>query len=109
MAAIEAFFAVLGLKVQVVFAGAVGALISLRFFDGLATSERWFTFVSGWALASYLAGPLTAFFELTHSTMETGISMLVGLFGMSLVAAVIKTIRETDWAGIVKRKTGGGQ
>lgn len=104
---VEAFFSALGLKLQVVVAGAIGAFISLRFFDGLGTRDRWLTFVGGWALASYLTGLAHEYFELKTVSAETGIALLVGLFGMSVVAALIKVIRETDWIGIVKRRGGG--
>lgn len=108
MTAIEAFLSAMGLKLQVIVAGAVGSFISLRFFDGLGTGERWATFFGGLGLAAYLTESIFVFFELTSIKIESGLALLIGLFGMSLVAAVIKTIRETDWASFVKRRTGGG-
>jgi len=104
--------AALGLKLATIVSGAVGSFISLRFFDGLTTAQKWTTFIGGWGLAAYLAAPLTAYFEL-RPALETGISLAVGLFGMSIAAAVIKVIRDTDWGGLVtailNRKGGGGQ
>lgn len=103
--------AALGLKLATILSGAFGSFVSLRFFDGLTTAQKWTTFVGGWGLAAYLAAPLTAFFEL-RPALETGISLAVGLFGMSIAAAVIKVIRDTDWSGLLKsffnRKSGGG-
>ena len=97
----------LGLKLQVIVAGAVGAFISLRFFEGLSTGERWLTFMGGWGTAAYTTGILHEYLELKSIASETGIALLIGLFGMSIVAAIIKVIRETNWTSIVKRKAGG--
>lgn len=94
-------------KFWTVAAGAVGAFISLSFFDGLRRWERWTTFIGGWGLAVFLAQPLTVFFEL-QPIMEQGISLVVGLFGMSLAAAVIKLLRNTNWSEIIRRRFGGG-
>lgn len=104
---LEAIAAALGLKVKTVVAGAVGSFVSLRFFDGLSTTEKWSTFFGGWALAAYASEPLTAFLELGVK-VEVGLALLVGLFGMSIVAAAIKVIRETKWSEIVKGRLGGG-
>ena len=105
---VEAVLSALGLKLKVVVAGAVGSFVSLQFFEGLSREDRWLTFFGGWALAAYLALPLTEFFELKPA-MEQGISLAVGLFGMSLAAALIKAIRDTKWSEIIRRKTGGGE
>lgn len=103
----EQFLATLGLKLQILVAGAVGAFISLRFFEGLNTPERWFTFMGGWGLAAYTTSFLHEYLGLKSGASETGIALLIGLFGMSIVAAIIKIIRDTNWIAIVKRKTGG--
>jgi hypothetical protein len=106
MELLEAILSALGLKFKVVIAGAVGAFVSLRFFDGLGTAERWTTFVGGWALAAYLGNPVTLYLELP-AAMELGIALAIGLFGMSIAAALIRVIRDTEWLAIFKRKTGG--
>lgn len=103
---LEALFTALGLKFKVVIAGAIGAFVSLRFFDGLKTAERWMTFVGGWAIAAYLAGPVTLYLELP-AAVELGMALGIGLFGMSIAAALIRVIKETDWTAIFKQKTGG--
>lgn len=105
---IHGTFAALGLKLQVVVAGAIGAFVSLRFFEGLNTWERWTTFAGGWAMAAYLAALAHEYFELKSGGAEIGVALLIGLFGMSIVAALIKVIRDTDWTGMFKRRVGGG-
>ena len=104
---IEALFTALGLKFKVVVAGAIAAFVSLRFFEGLNAWERWTTFLGGWAMAAYLSEPLTVYLELPEK-VDVGLSLAIGLFGMSIAAAVVKVVRETDWIGMLKRKTGGG-
>ena len=111
---LDAFFTATGLKIKTVIAGAMGAFISLRFFDNLRTWERWTTFLGGWALASWWAEGVAYFLELKLPALESGIALGLGLFGMALTAAVMKLIKETDWAGIVKtilsfRFGGGGK
>lgn len=105
---LQAFFGALGLKLQVVVAGALGAFVSLRFFDGLSVWDRWFTFIGGWGVASYVSGFIHQYFEMKPGASELGISLLLGLFGMSIVAQVINLIRDTDWKALFKNRFGGG-
>lgn len=105
-------WAAVGLKLSTVIAGAVGSFISMRFFEGLGLAERWSTVLCGWGLASFSAAPITGFFELKGAASETGIALFVGMFGMSIAAAVIRVIRETNWTELVTsilRRKGGGQ
>lgn len=78
-----------GLKLTTVIGGAVGSFISLNFFEGVPVVKRWSIFVSGTLLASFLAGPLLKFLEL-RPEIEVGIAVLLGLFGMSLAAQLMK-------------------
>ena len=104
---IEAVCAALGIKLKVVFFGALGALISLKFFDNLSTWERWVTFGGGLGLATGLTESVFAWLELTNMKLEAGLAVVIGLFGMSIVSALIKTVRETNWSSIVSKKAGG--
>ena len=97
----------LGIKLVTALAGAVGAFISLTFFDGLKPLEKWTTFLGGWGMAVFLAGPLTVYFEL-RPIMEQGLSLAIGLFGMSITAAVIKVVRDTKWSEIIRSRLGKG-
>lgn len=106
---IEALLSALGLKFKVAVAGAVAAFVSLRFFEGLSPWERWMTFLGGWAMAAYLAEPVTLYLELPGK-VDVGISLVIGLFGMSIAAAVVKVIRDTSWGDFLsqfRRKPGG--
>ena len=107
------FLAALSLKIQVIVAGAIGAFISLKFFEGLGVLEKWGTVLGGWGLASFGTGYAVEAMELKSVAAETFYALLIGLFGMSIVAAFIKVIRNTDWSEIVKglfnRFFGGGK
>jgi len=93
--------AALGLKLGNVVAGAATSFAALRFSDDLRPLEKWITFFGGWAIAAFGAPPIREFFELSHK-VEIGIALLAGLFGMTLAAAVMKLIKETDWVALVR-------
>lgn len=97
--------AALGIKLKLLIPGAFGAIISLRFFPGLNVWEKASTFLGGVGIAIYGAVPLVEWLELKESA-EVGFALILGLFGMAVVAAVIKVIRDTDWSSIVKTKGG---
>ena len=105
MTSAEEVLAVVGIKLGNLCASAAGAFVSLRFFEGLNIYERWSTFLGGLLLGVYAAEPLVEFLTL-KPIMEKGISLAVALFGMSLSAAVIKALRDTDWSAIIRFKTG---
>lgn len=101
LSASEGIMATLGLTLKNLVAGAAGSFVSLRFFDGLKTWERWTTFVGGWAMAAFGAGPLTAALE-QKAGVEVGVALLIGAFGMALTSKIMQTIRDTDWVGFTK-------
>ena len=97
----ESALGVLGLGLKEIVAGGIGAFISLNFFNGLRAWEKWTTVFGGWALAAWGSGPITAIFELKPG-ISTGVALILGLFGMSLAAKLISTLRDTDWIGFTK-------
>ena len=119
---VEGALAALGLSLKNVIAGAVTSFVSLRFFDGEKLADgtvrptkplqRWTTFLGGWALAAWGGPPLSAWLELKPA-VEIGVVLVLGMFGMATAAEVFRLIRDTDWkglvAGLLNRKTGGGQ
>lgn len=83
------------------FAGALGAMISLRFHTEILTfSQRAVLVGSGCVAAHYVSPLVIIFFELSHEK-GTSIAFLIGLFGMSLAAAIMKAIKHTDIVGVV--------
>jgi hypothetical protein len=77
----------------------VASFVALRFFEGLGVWEKWTTFLGGWALAAWGGPPLAAYLELKPS-IEIGIVLLMGLFGMAIAAEAVRLIRDTDWRGL---------
>lgn len=96
----------LGLSLKNAAAGAVASFVALRFFEGLGLWEKWTTFLGGWALAVWGGPPLTAYLELKAS-IEVGVVLLMGLFGMAIAAEAIRLIRETDWKKLMPWSKGG--
>lgn len=101
----DGFLAGLGLKLVNVVCGAVAAFAALRFFEGLGLWDKWLTFLGGWALAAWGAPPLAEALELPIK-VEIGIVLLLGLFGMSAAAELVKVVRDTDWSGILRAVLG---
>lgn len=111
---LEGSLAVVGLTLKNVAIGAVASFVALRFFDGLGAREKWVTFIGGWAMAAWGGPPLTAYLELKAS-IEVGVVLVLGLFGMAIAAELIKLVRDTDWRGLftalvntLLRRGGGG-
>lgn len=92
--------ALVGLKLVNCVVAAVTSFVALRFFDGLGTRDRWYTFVGGWAIAAWGAAPLCDYLELKKG-VEVGMVIVLGLFGMALASEMIKLIRDTKWKELV--------
>ena len=97
----EAALGALGLELKGIVAGAIGAFVSLNFTKNLNVWQRWTTFVGGWAIAAWGSRPIVEAFDLKPG-ISVGISLALGLFGMSLTAKLMQTIQETDWVGLAK-------
>lgn len=91
----------------VILAGFIGSVLSMSFVDGMGRKQRFVAVISGMVMAHYLA-PLIAFMFKEGDYQET-IGFLVGLFGMSICAAIFRGIQDSDILGIiVSRFTRGG-
>lgn len=96
-----------GLKYLPLAAGFVGALISLKFIEGLTLWQRASTVAAGTFVAAYCS-PLTVEVMTLSTKLEGAIAFIGGLFGMSIAGALIKAIPE--WVDAVKKRwLGGGQ
>ncbi len=108
MGSVEGFFAALGIKFAVLVSSAIGGFLSLRFFEGerlpdgavrpLTLTHKWAIAGSGTALGIYLSGFAVEVFALTDKTgkVEVGLGIIIGLFGMSAAASVVKLLRDGD-------------
>ncbi len=95
----------LGLKWITLLPGFVGALISLKFIDGLSLKQRASTVIAGALVAAYCT-PLTVELLTLSPKLEAAVAFLGGLFGMSVAGALIKAIPE--WVAAARAKIFGG-
>lgn len=85
----------LGISIKSLIAGTVGGFISLRFFDNLSWIGRVLTVVGGGLLAGYSTPWILEVFEM-HGKHDGFVGLMVGLFGMSIISALIKTLNRVD-------------
>jgi hypothetical protein len=88
-------------KLSILIAGFFGGVISLRFFEKLSTLEKCGIAIIGAVAANYLTPAVLAWFNLAAESYENGIAFVIGLFGMSVTAAVITTLRNTNWGNLI--------
>ena len=96
------FFCVKGLPLA---AGFIGALISLKFIEGLNMAQRATTVLAGTFIAAYLT-PFTVELAELSPKMEAAVAFLGGLFGMSIAGAAITAIPE--WVAAARKMLLGG-
>lgn len=88
-------------------AGFFGALVSIPLTPEIkATRDRAVIVASGTLIAYYIA-PLIITYLKVSSSMGSSVSFLVGVFGMSLAAAVLRAMRSADLWGLIRSRFGG--
>lgn len=81
-------------------AGAVGSTVAaVKFAPGASLTERAINAAAGCAAAGYLAPALAAW--LRKPEYVGGAAFLLGLVSMSLAAAALDAIKQTQWAAIL--------
>ena len=85
-------------------AGAMGAIVALRGVPGLSWAERLFNVFAGLLIAGYVSPAAAGYLGLEGANMHGATAFLFGLFGLNLVAAVVETIRTTDFRGLMPWK-----
>ena len=88
----------------VVLAGLCGSLLSLSFVDDMGVRQRIAAVLSGIVMSHYVAPFIAKVFN-EDNFVET-IGFLVGLFGMSICAAVFRAIKISDLWGLVFKRFG---
>jgi hypothetical protein len=91
----------LGLKYATLAGGFFGALVSLKFIEGLSIPQRATTVLAGTLVSAYITPVIVSYLELSVR-LEGGIAFLCGLFGMSFTGAVIKAM--PSWVEAAKAK-----
>ena len=99
---VSIMWAVITKKVSVFFAGFLGAVVSLKFTQGLTIKSGFITVLFGAVLAQYTAHGVASHFDLLE--YQETIGFLIGLFGLSFCAAVIKMFKDADLWSLVKSK-----
>lgn len=82
-------------------AGALGSLVALKFAPGSTWAERVFNVVAGAATSGYASPAVAEWLNVTSPGVQAGLSFGVGMFGLSLAAAVIDGIRALKVAEIL--------
>lgn len=85
--------ALLGLKPLTILGAAVGGFISLNVFDDQPVKVRWTAAVGGTGLSALIAEPLTLWAGVPPK-VEIVFAVFIAIFGMSLVTAIAKGIKD---------------
>jgi hypothetical protein len=89
--------------------GAIGALMSLRFHPEVQGRGQIALFIAtGGAIAYFGAGFVGDYFSIA-SNRSGAVGFFLGIFGASLIEAMVRTLKSADLWGIISRKFGGGQ
>jgi hypothetical protein len=83
-------------------AGVGGAVVGvLRFAPGATWPVRVANAIAGIGVAWYVAPALGELFVLTSDATKSALSFAVGMFGMSIAAALNEGVRSMPWAEIL--------
>lgn len=97
-------FGVKAIFSSTVIAGLLGALVSLQFLSHMKGWERLTAFVSGWVIACYVA-PVVSYF-LGIEQFQGPVGFMVGIYGMSITAAIYEAIKKADPWGLIMSRWG---
>lgn len=81
--------------------GAIGSLVALRFAPGVSWVERAANVAAGSASAGYCAPALVEWFHIASPSLSSAAAFGVGMFGLSLAAAILQAIRELQLGDII--------
>ncbi len=84
-------------------AGLLGAFAGLKFAPGITWPERLFNVVCGAACAAYISPAVGELFDLSTPYKQAGLSFLIGMFGMSIAAAVMQGLRDIQVAALFNK------
>lgn len=81
--------------------GGLGGLVSLKFAPGATLLERAFNVSCGALLAGFLASAVAEYLSLRTDSMQGAVAFLIGVFGMNLVAAAVRVIRDVKLSDLL--------
>lgn len=83
-------------------AGVAGSFVAVRFAPGTSWGERVFNVMCGALCAAYITPAIADRLEVVKAPQQSAIAFVVGLFAMTLAAAIVQGIRETNVAEIIR-------
>lgn len=97
-------------KLDWLVAGLIGAIVASWWHkDDLVSWRAWLVFlVTGVACSLYLTGMVSTYLGVTEPSNVAGVGFLLGTFGGSLIAAVIRAIKAADLWAFIRQRFGGG-
>lgn len=81
--------------------GALGSVVALKFAPGVSWAERAFNVLAGSMCAGFCAPALAEWLRIGTPGMLAFMAFAVGLFGLSLTAALLQGIRDLRVADII--------
>lgn len=81
--------------------GGLGAVVALKFVPGVSWWERLTNVASGALTAGYGAPALIEWLQFTSPGLANAAAFVIGLLGMSLIAAVLQGIRDLKVAELI--------
>lgn len=94
MIGFDEFANYIGAKTPAVIAGSFGAAVSMAVIKG-SLAYRMSLFCGGMVSAAFITPLIVNAFELGKS--ENAVAFLVGMFGMSVAAAIIRTVQDINF------------
>jgi len=82
-------------------AGAVGAVVGLKFVAGATWPERAANVAAGTAVAVFVAPAVADYYALS-SPVTAGLSFTFGLFGVAIAHAIFAAIHALDLAAVIR-------
>ena len=82
-------------------AGVLGAAIGLKFVPGVAWIERLINFSAGLSCSIYLSPAVGEMLSLSTASKQAGLAFLMGLFSVSIAAAIFEGLRALKVAEII--------
>lgn len=89
-------------------AGLIGAVIAIPFHEELKTWPGRLYFIFTGVACAYFTTPLAISLYNIDPALAGCVGFLLGAFGGSLVAAIIRSIKSADIIGMIKSKWFGG-
>lgn len=95
-----------------VIAGAVGSLMSLRYFHGDTWGKRMFNALSGFLGSLFLTAPIAEWMTIVGPAKVGALGFLIGMFGIALadaIAAFVRALTKEDILALWPWKKKEGQ